>query len=44
MSDRPATPLLDKILRPADLKQLSDRQLAQLATELRAETVSAWSS
>ena len=41
MSDRPATPLLDKILRPADLKQLSDRQLAQLATELRAETVSA---
>ena len=41
MSDRPATPLLDQIQRPADMKRLSDRQLAQLASELRAETVSA---
>ncbi len=41
MSDRPNTPLLDQVTRPADLKQLSDTQLIQLAGELRAETVSA---
>ncbi len=41
MSDRPNTPLLDQVNRPADLKQLSDAQLTQLATELRSETVSA---
>ncbi|TMM52713.1 1-deoxy-D-xylulose-5-phosphate synthase [Sulfitobacter sabulilitoris] len=41
MSDTPKTPLLDQIARPADLKRLSDRQLDQLAAELRAETVSA---
>jgi 1-deoxy-D-xylulose-5-phosphate synthase len=41
MSDRPNTPLLDQVTRPADLKQLSDAQLTQLATELRSETVSA---
>ncbi|WP_127113447.1 1-deoxy-D-xylulose-5-phosphate synthase [Shimia sediminis] len=41
MSARPETPLLDKIDRPADLKQLSDAELTQLAHELRAETVSA---
>ncbi|MGC3940507.1 1-deoxy-D-xylulose-5-phosphate synthase [Roseobacter sp. EG26] len=40
-SDRPDTPLLDTINRPADMKQLSDRQLTQLARELRSETVSA---
>ncbi|MBW4707061.1 1-deoxy-D-xylulose-5-phosphate synthase [Roseobacter sp. YSTF-M11] len=40
-SDRPDTPLLDTIHRPADMKQLSDRQLTQLAHELRSETVSA---
>ncbi|WP_171177777.1 1-deoxy-D-xylulose-5-phosphate synthase [Ruegeria sp. HKCCD8929] len=40
-SDRPNTPLLDLVNRPADLKQFSDAQLTQLASELRAETVSA---
>ena len=41
MHDRPKTPLLDQVQRPADLKQFSDAQLSQLANELRAETVSA---
>jgi 1-deoxy-D-xylulose-5-phosphate synthase len=41
MPDRPKTPLLDQVTRPADLKQFSDTQLAQLASELRVETVSA---
>ncbi|MAY85275.1 MAG: 1-deoxy-D-xylulose-5-phosphate synthase [Pseudooceanicola sp.] len=41
MSDRPATPLLDRISRPADLKHLSDAELTQVAHELRAETISA---
>jgi 1-deoxy-D-xylulose-5-phosphate synthase len=41
MSERPQTPLLDHITRPADLKRLSDGQLTQLAHELRAETISA---
>ncbi len=41
MSRRPHTPLLDKVSRPADLKQFSDTQLTQVAHELRAETISA---
>ncbi|EBA14675.1 1-deoxy-D-xylulose-5-phosphate synthase [Roseobacter sp. SK209-2-6] len=41
MSDRPNTPLLDQIARPADMKGLSDAQLVQLAHELRQETISA---
>ncbi|MFC4669348.1 1-deoxy-D-xylulose-5-phosphate synthase [Seohaeicola nanhaiensis] len=41
MTDRPATPLLDRIRRPADMKRLSERELTQLAGELRAETISA---
>ncbi|MEO0379463.1 MAG: 1-deoxy-D-xylulose-5-phosphate synthase [Pseudomonadota bacterium] len=41
MTDAPKTPLLDTVQRPADLKQLSDGQLRQLADEVRAETVSA---
>lgn len=41
MPDKPQTPLLDQVTRPGDLKQLSDNQLTQLASELRAETVSA---
>ncbi|WP_050604534.1 1-deoxy-D-xylulose-5-phosphate synthase [Ruegeria sp. 6PALISEP08] len=41
MSDRPNTPLLDLVNRPADLKQFSDAQLNQVAQELRAETISA---
>ena len=36
MSDRPQTPLLDQITRPADLKSLSDAQLTQVAQELRS--------
>ncbi|SDX24468.1 1-deoxy-D-xylulose-5-phosphate synthase [Ruegeria halocynthiae] len=40
-TDRPHTPLLDLVNRPADLKQFSDVQLHQLAHELRAETISA---
>ena len=41
MTDRPKTPLLDRVTLPADLKALSDRELRQLADELRAETISA---
>ena len=41
MQDRPKTPLLDRVQRPADLKAFSDAQLTQLAGELRAETISA---
>ncbi|MCX7287412.1 MAG: 1-deoxy-D-xylulose-5-phosphate synthase [Rhodobacterales bacterium] len=41
MTDRPKTPLLDRVKLPADLKGLSDRELHQLAGELRAETISA---
>jgi 1-deoxy-D-xylulose-5-phosphate synthase len=35
------TPLLDTIKSPADLRHLNDRQLRQVADELRAETISA---
>ena len=38
---RPDTPLLDRVAGPADLKGFSDRQLADLADELRAEVISA---
>ena len=38
---RPATPVLDRVGLPSDLKGLSDRELCQLADELRAETISA---
>ena len=41
MPDRPKTPLLDRINLPSDLKGLTDRELHQLADELRAETISA---
>ncbi|SIO48736.1 1-deoxy-D-xylulose-5-phosphate synthase [Rhodovulum sp. ES.010] len=41
MTDRPQTPLLDRVSSPTDLKALSDTELKQLATELRQETVSA---
>jgi len=41
MTDRPKTPMLDRVHVPADLKALSDRELRQLADELRAETISA---
>lgn len=37
----PATPLLDTVKTPADLKKIPDAQLRQLADELRAETIDA---
>jgi len=37
----PTTPILDRVTIPADMKRLSDRELRQLADELRAETISA---
>jgi 1-deoxy-D-xylulose-5-phosphate synthase len=41
MSERPKTPVLDRVTVPADMKALPDRALRQLADELRAETISA---
>ena len=41
MSESSKTPLLDRILVPNDLKNLSAGQLKQLANELRTETVDA---
>ncbi len=38
---RPKTPLLDRVLLPADVRRLTDRELRQLADEVRAETISA---
>ena len=40
MTERPHTPLLDRVHEPADLNSLSDAELHQLAEELRAETIS----
>ena len=40
MSDRPHTPVLDRVTVPADMKGLSDDELTQLAHELRQETIS----
>ncbi len=39
MADVPKTPLLDQVQTPADMVGMSDVQLAQLADELRAETI-----
>ena len=41
MTDRPKTPVLDRVHLPSDMKGLSDRELRALADELRAETISA---
>ncbi|MFA5968725.1 MAG: 1-deoxy-D-xylulose-5-phosphate synthase [Sphingomonas sp.] len=41
MSSNPATPLLDQVNLPADLRKLSPEQLPQLADELRQEMISA---
>ncbi len=41
MSDLSKTPLLDRIHLPSDMKNLSAEQLAQLADELRTETIDA---
>jgi 1-deoxy-D-xylulose-5-phosphate synthase len=38
---RPATPMLDRVSVPSDMRNLSAEQLEQLANELRAETVDA---
>jgi 1-deoxy-D-xylulose-5-phosphate synthase len=38
---RPATPLLDRVTVPADLRNFSGDQLKRLAEELRAETIDA---
>jgi 1-deoxy-D-xylulose-5-phosphate synthase len=38
---RPRTPLLDTIQTPEDLRRLTERDLPQLADELRQETISA---
>jgi 1-deoxy-D-xylulose-5-phosphate synthase len=41
MLEQPATPLLDQVHEPADLRRLTPDQLRQLADELRQETISA---
>ena len=41
MTNAPATPLLDTVKFPADLRTIQATQLRQLADELRAETISA---
>ncbi|MEM9756761.1 MAG: 1-deoxy-D-xylulose-5-phosphate synthase [Pseudomonadota bacterium] len=41
MSHTPATPHLDRIASPEDLKRLSIRDLGRVADELRAETIAA---
>lgn len=41
MVDLPATPLLDTVRTPEELRRLKPEQLRQLADELRAETISA---
>ncbi len=43
-TSRPATPLLDRVRVPADLRNFSPEQLRQLADELRAETIDAVST
>jgi 1-deoxy-D-xylulose-5-phosphate synthase len=37
----PSTPLLDTVSNPADLKQIDDKDLPELAAELRAEMIDA---
>ncbi|PZX11832.1 1-deoxy-D-xylulose-5-phosphate synthase [Palleronia aestuarii] len=41
MTDRPKTPVLDRVSNPADLRSMSDEDLIRVADELRAETISA---
>ncbi|MEJ6393273.1 1-deoxy-D-xylulose-5-phosphate synthase [Gymnodinialimonas sp. 2305UL16-5] len=38
---RPHTPILDRVTHPADLRRLTDAELATCADELRAEVISA---
>src|SRR6187549_997845 len=44
MSDRPDTPLLDKVNFPAELRALEKAELPQLSDELRSEMISAVST
>ena len=39
--DTPATPLLDRVAGPSDLRQMPDRDLRRVADELRAEVIDA---
>ncbi|WP_082092465.1 1-deoxy-D-xylulose-5-phosphate synthase [Devosia epidermidihirudinis] len=41
MADKPATPLLDKVNAPADLRAMPRENLRQLSDELRAEMIDA---
>ena len=41
MTERPRTPILDRVHVPADLKRLPDADLKRLAHEVRAEVISA---
>ena len=41
MTQRPRTPLLDRVRTPHDLRKLPDSELQQLADELRLETIDA---
>ncbi|OLP58805.1 1-deoxy-D-xylulose-5-phosphate synthase [Xaviernesmea oryzae] len=41
VSSPPVTPLLDKVALPQDLKRIEDKDLPQLAAELRAEMIDA---
>ncbi len=41
MAQRPDTPLLDQVSYPSDLARFDDRELRQLADELRADTIAA---
>ncbi|MBB44442.1 MAG: 1-deoxy-D-xylulose-5-phosphate synthase [Rhodospirillaceae bacterium] len=41
MADKQDTPFLDKVSLPADLRKLNEKDLRQLADELRAETIDA---
>jgi len=44
MSERPQTPLLDKVEFPADIRKFPKSELPQLADELRSEMISAVST
>ncbi len=44
LPSRPATPLLDRVRVPSDLRNFSAEQLREIADELRAETVDAVST
>ena len=39
-TERPATPILDRVKTPADMKTLTDFELRKLADEVREETIS----